>query len=83
MALAGDTLVVTGNPDEIVEGDPWAAYEGRNGGKLLAVSLADGSIKTRLDLPSPPVLDGIAVASGRVFLCTVDGRLICLGKSKE
>jgi hypothetical protein len=79
MVLAGDTLVVAGGSDEMVEGDPWAAYEWRGGGKLLPVSLADGSIKARLDLPSPPVLDGMAVAGGRVFLCTTDGRLICMG----
>jgi hypothetical protein len=83
MVLAGDTLLVAGNPDTMVEGDPWAAYEGRRGGKLLAVSLADGSAKARLDLPSPPVLDGMAVAGGRLFLSAVGGRVICLGKSEE
>ena len=47
-------------------------------GGLSAVSTADGSESWSLDVP-PPVWDGLAVARGRCFLSTQDGRLICLG----
>ncbi len=84
MALGEKTLLLGGWPDELVEGDswgdPWAAYEGRRGGRLLTVSVADGSVMAETTLPSPPVLDGIAVAGGRIYVATADGRLLCLGE---
>ena len=79
MALAADTLIVAGTPDALDPREPWAAYEGRRGGKLLAVALADGTIQSKLDLPSPPVLDGLAVAGGRLYLSAMDGSITCLG----
>ena len=79
MAIAGDTLLVAGTPDVLVPKDPWAAYEGRGGGKLLAVAVADGTVGARLELASPPVLDGLAVARGRLYLSTADGHVVCLG----
>lgn len=79
MALAGDTLLCAGTPDDLDKGEPWAVYEGRRGGKLMAVSTAEGKTLTELDLPGAPVQDGIAVAGGRVYVTTADGRVICFG----
>jgi outer membrane protein assembly factor BamB len=79
MVLAGEKLVVAGTPDVLVKGDAWAAYEGRKGGRLLVVSVASGKIATQLKLASPPVLDGLAVTEGRLFLSTADGKVTCLG----
>jgi len=79
MVLAGEKLIAAGTPDVIVPGDAWAAYEGRKGGKLLVVSAADGKIETELKLASPPVLDGLAVAGGRLFVSTMDGKVTCFG----
>ncbi len=59
--------------------EPWAAYEGRKGGRLLVVSAADGTIKSELKLTSAPVPDGLAAASGRLLMSTVDGKLTCFG----
>jgi len=78
--IAGDTLIAAGTPDVIDPTDAWAAYEGRRGGKLLTLSVADGTIRTRLDLASPPVLDGLAVARGRLFMVTAGGQVVCMGK---
>ena len=79
MILAGDTLIAAGTPDVLYPRDPWAAYEGRKGGRLLVVSAADGTIKSELKLTSAPVPDGLAAASGRLLMSTVDGKLTCFG----
>jgi len=84
MILAADKLIAAGTPDVIVPNDPWAAYEGRRGGRLLVVSAADGKIEAELKLAAPPVLDGLAVAGGRVFMSAKDGKVICFdGKNPK
>ena len=80
MVIAGDALIVAGTPDVIDPTDAWAAYEGRKGGNLLTVSVADGTVGARMELPSPPVLDGLAVAGGRLFMTTAGGQVVCMGK---
>ncbi len=56
-----------------------AAMAGAQGAKLLLVSTADGATKAELALPAPPVWDGLACADGRVYVATLDGRVIALG----
>jgi len=82
MALAGKTLLCAGTPDTIdpKARNPWAAYEGKLGGILLAVSTRDGATKTELKLDSAPVQDGLAVAGGLVYLTTSNGQVLCFGK---
>ncbi|MHC4118172.1 MAG: outer membrane protein assembly factor BamB family protein [Planctomycetota bacterium] len=77
MALAGDVLFVAGTPDTIDPADPLAAFEGRNGGVLYAISSSDGERLSRKDLDSPPVLDGVAAANGRLYISQIDGNVIC------
>jgi hypothetical protein len=36
---------------------------------------------SELKLKSPPVWDGMAVAQGRLFVSTVDGKVLCFGKN--
>jgi len=95
MALAGDTLYVAGHPDLIDErrafrlpDDPEVqallvkqaeALDGKHGGRLWAVSAADGQPLARYSLPSPPVFDGLVAADGRLFMSTLDGAVLCLG----
>ncbi len=55
----------------------------RKGGKLLAVSVRDGSTDQMLDLESPPVWDGMAAAYGKLFVCCRDGSVIALNTGKE
>ena len=54
------------------------ALTSRKGGKLLAVSVQDGSTEQMLDLESPPVWDGMAAAYGKLFVCCRDGSVIAL-----
>ncbi len=79
MVLAGDTLFVAGPPDVLDPGDPLAAFEGRRGARLWAVSTTNGRKLAEYQLASPPVFDGLAAAGGRLYLSTQDGRLSCFG----
>jgi outer membrane protein assembly factor BamB len=47
-------------------------------GELRVVLVSDGSLLAEEKLPEP-VWDGMAVARGRVFYSTRDGKLLCLG----
>jgi len=77
MVLAGDTLFAAGTPDAIDSTDPWGAYDGRRGGKLLALSPADGKILTDCALGTAPISDGLAASRGRLFVSTAGGEIIC------
>lgn len=77
MVLAGDVLFAAGTPDEVDPEEPWAAYDGRRGGMMWAVSAEDGSRLAEYRLDAPPVYDGVAAANRRLFVSTVDGKLTC------
>ena len=94
MVLAGDTLFIAGPPDMVDEeqvlqslNDPKtrsalaeqaAALDGRKGALLWAVSAADGKKLAACKLESPPVWDGMAAAGGRLYVSTVDGKVLCM-----
>ena len=94
MAVAGDTLFVAGPPDFIDErqafyhdDDPDVqarlarqaeALAGRHGGQLWVMSTTDGAVVGRYALDTIPTFDGMAAAQGRLFMTTVDGRVLCL-----
>jgi outer membrane protein assembly factor BamB len=80
MAQTSDRLFVAGPPDVMDAKDPLGAFEGRLGGLLYAVDATSGKKVSELKLDSPPVLNGIAAANGRLFVATTDGRLVCLAK---
>ena len=77
MVIAGNTLFAAGIDDVIYPDDPWAAYEGRKGGKLMAFSVNDGEKLAEYELSAAPVFDGMAAANGRIYLATRGGKLIC------
>ncbi len=56
-----------------------AAFEGRRGALLVAVSPADGGKLAAYRLDSLPRFDGLIAAAGRLYLSTVDGKVLCLG----
>jgi len=78
MVKAGDTLFVAGPPDVLDSKDPYAAFEGRKGACILAISAKDGKELYEVPLEYPPVFDGMIVASGRLFVSLQDGSLISL-----
>jgi len=79
MVVAGKTLICAGTPDILDKQDAWAAYEGKRGGILMALSVEDGRALAKMRLEGAPVKDGIAVADGCVFVTTADGRVYCFG----
>jgi hypothetical protein len=46
---------------------------------LWAVSAGDGERLTEYQLESPPVFDGMVAANGRLYLATMDGKVVCFG----
>ncbi|MEQ1831020.1 MAG: hypothetical protein ABL921_34050, partial [Pirellula sp.] len=56
------------------------AIDGKMSGLLLAVNCDSGEVENQLDLGSLPAWDGMAGASGRLYLSTIDGQLMCFGK---
>jgi len=80
MVKAADTIFVAGPPDVFDADDPYAAFEGRRGAKLLAVSADDGKVLSETSLDSPPVFDGMIAANGRLVASLRDGTIVCLKK---
>jgi len=81
------TLVTSGDrvyaPLGIDQQAPFAAYEGRKGGLLWAISSADGSKLAEYQLDAPPVWDGMAVANHRIYIATQNGQVLCMGKEQR
>jgi hypothetical protein len=67
-------------PDAGVDNAGLAELQAVEPGKLLAVSAADGKIQAQHSLEAAPVFDGMAAAGGRLYLATLDGKILCLGK---
>ena len=78
MVKAGDTLFIAGPPDVLDESDPYAAFEGRKGARLVAISSKDGRQIESIALESPPVFDGLIAANKHLFASLRNGNLICL-----
>lgn len=78
MALADKTLFVAGPTDGSSVASLAAAHEGRTGGLLWAVAAGNGNKLAEHRLSAPPVWDGMAAANGRLYIVTLDGKVICL-----
>ena len=95
MVLAGDTLFIAGPPDLLDEEDAQkrlidpeiikaldeqdASLRGEKGALLWAVSTTDGTKLAEQALDSPPIFDGLIAAKGRLYMTTMDGRVVCMG----
>lgn len=60
-----------------------AALDGKGGGRLFAVSTESGGQSAEIDLESPPIWDGMAVAQGRLYIADMDGVVRCYGRAGE
>ncbi|MHC4253022.1 MAG: outer membrane protein assembly factor BamB family protein, partial [Planctomycetota bacterium] len=76
MVLAGGVLFAAGPARE---GKREPSFDGAGKALLMAFAAKDGAELSRLELDSQPVFDGLAAARGRLYVTTLDGRLICLG----
>jgi len=81
MAKAGDVIFIAGEPMKF-DNPTWqnyaAAYRGELGGKLVAVSAADGKPLAEYKLDAAPVWDSIAIAQNQLFISLADGTIQCL-----
>lgn len=96
MVISSNTLFVAGPADVMDENKVYAhlnapesrkavieqqaAWEGQRGAVLYAVDPATGEELTRMELDSPPAWDGLAAARGKLYISTMDGRVVCLGE---
>jgi len=82
MVLTDNVLLLAGSPDVVrPDTDPYAAIEGKIGGKLLVISRDDGKTVAEHTLDSPPVWDGMAVAGGDVYFAQLDGAVACMSQT--
>ncbi len=86
MALTDGKLVVAGVPDVMKRSgglalenpeESLAALKGKKGAVLRVLSTEDGSLLGELKLDAMPVFDGVAAASGRLFVSLKNGELLC------
>jgi len=83
MVLTENALLVAGSPDVVrPDVDPYAAIEGKMGGKLLVISRDDGKTLAEHTLDAPPVWDGIAVSRGNVYFALQDGTVARMNSEK-
>jgi hypothetical protein len=94
MVLAQDTLFIAGPPEVVDEENAFdhpldqtlqaklkeqdAIEHGVKGFCLWAVSAADGKKLAECQMESLPVFDSLIAAQGRLYLATVDGKVLCL-----
>ncbi len=57
--------------------DQTASLKGKKGALLCIISSEDGSTIAEYKLKSLPVFDGMIVAGNKVFIATVDGKIVC------
>jgi outer membrane protein assembly factor BamB len=79
MAQADKTLFIAGPPEKALRSQ--AVFDGKQGSILRAVSTETGETLKEFRFDSLPVYDGLAVANGRLYLATHDGRLFCAGET--
>jgi hypothetical protein len=77
LVKAGDRLFMAGHPDVVPEDDPYAAFEGRKGAQLWAVSAKDGRKLSEQPIKSMPRMDGLIASGGKLYLSTEKGEVIC------
>ena len=79
MLKAGGNLVLAGHPTSVKGIDRNDVYAGHGPGVLAVIAASDGKTLATYDLQAPPVWDGMAAANGKLYVCTTDGRVVCLG----
>jgi hypothetical protein len=95
MTLAGETLFIAGPPNLVDEEEAYRrtldkemqtklaeqalSLQGHKGALLWAVATSDGKKISEVELDAPPAWDGMAAANGRLYMTTVDGKVVCFG----
>jgi len=77
MILTGRTLWVAGPRDSADPAGLLDSWTGRRGVVLAAVDADKGEVLAEYELLNLPVFDGLAAASGKLYLSLQDGRILC------
>ncbi len=83
IAIADNVVFVAGEPmkfDDPSYKNYVAAYDGKLGGRLLAVSATNGKKLAEYELESAPAWDSIAISKGRLYIGLADGTVQCMGE---
>jgi len=80
MLLAGERLYLAGPPDLAEDAGAYEAMIGKRGAIFRVASTADGSTLAEFAMDDVPVFDGLIAAGGRLYMATMNGTLVCLGK---
>ncbi len=76
MVYAGDTVFAAGPVMDANDEEPRFTPDAP--AALTAWAAKDGAERGRCPLPATPVFDGLIAAHGRLYLSTVDGKVVCL-----
>ena len=80
MVLTKDALFIAGPPairnSKTMES--LQKWQGKKGGMLWCLSAEDGKKLAEIQLVSPPVYEGMAVAYGKLFVALKNGSIVCL-----
>ena len=81
MVLAGERLLLAGPPDLQDPDEALWAIDGRKGSLLWVLSSESGRKQAEYRLESIPVLHGMAVAGGSLYVSCADGKVVCLAST--
>ena len=98
MVLTDNAIFVAGPPDVVDEeeavktlleaetqkklAEQSAAFEGKRGALLLAVSRDNGKKLAAYRLDFVPRFDGLIAANGRLYVSTLGGEVLCLSSAQ-
>jgi hypothetical protein len=82
MLVADQTLFIAG-PEVGSDHRGLAELGTKQPGELWAVAAADGKVLARHELAAAPVFDAMAAAEQRLYVATVDGTVLCLGRATD
>jgi len=75
-------LFAAGAPERLDPKAPLAAFEQRTEGRLVALDARSGDIQGDIEIPAPPVFDGLIAARGRLLVTLRNGQVLCLGATR-
>jgi hypothetical protein len=79
MVLADNALFVAGPAMGVGRKEP-EFNNAESSAVLMAFNIEDGEQLTRHALDTQPVFDGMVAARGRLYISTIGGTVVCLGK---
>ena len=77
MASTPDAIFAAGpvmSPEDAGTNEP--AFDGGGPAVMAAFGTEGGEELSRIAIEAPPVFDGLALAYGKVYMSTVDGRVV-------